>query len=787
MTHSLRHPRRALALTALAALALSAAACAQDKNQRRYTPPGQTEHRVETLAFRAVDPEDPSKKRKLQRVNEAELREGLATQEDPGWRAWKVIQPIPILGAEPSYYNTVAWERDEKRILTFYRARGYYNAEIVEVRRPLAKEGEGQELLVIIDEGEPTRVRSLRFEGLAETGIEPRAILEGLSIYEGNIFTVASYQQSKYAIERKLRDRSYAYARVRGRVVVDPRTQVADVVFFIDSGPRATFGDVVIEGLDRVDEEYVRDALMLERGQLYSADALQKTQESIYDLGVFSLVTVQPAFRRDGKNNEEDPTDEVVPRATGDEGDAAAPGALGISELLGKAQEDAAERTSLPREVKILVRVKEAKNWSVQVGAGFAINSTRQDVHAALNLRSRNFFGTLGKLEQFNTFGYALTPGIFQVSAAQPSQLSLDDFGNRGVYFQTQLRYTQPQLFERRTTGFLQGNVERDIQENYIGLIPSASIGLRRPLFTRRLTAEISYNIQYTRYQSFTPDYGDELRAQGLDPNVARPSLLLEYLEQKLIYDGRDSPLNPTRGIRAQLSVQEARSYLAGGEFSFIKPRLQLDGYVPFELNTKYVTAARAGIGSIYNTNDPAEGKGIPLQNRLFAGGKGSVRSFGPRYFGFFTEDLVDPGPIGSITLFEWSVEQRFQMARNLLGVGALWGAVYWDSGTFYEQQLVLDTAANTSGTIGFGELNDDLINSLGAGIYWLTPVGPVRADLAFTLTNLSEDFRYTADPTVVDDLDTPINEARLDERYAAAVQNKLRGFDFYIGIGHSF
>lgn len=776
-----------------ALLALAACGCAGQEGQRRdYIPPGRTELLVGELELVGVE-----------QIDETTLREGLATKEDPGWRANRVVQAIPVLGAEHQYYNTVAWEQDKKRIDTFYETRGFFGASIVSERITQTEDGEAVLIRVEIDEGEPTRTREMVFEGISklegreDTDLTIEELTRELPLARGEIFTQSSYLEAKATLEQRLRAQSYAYASVQGVVRVQPKEQAADVTFFIDPGPQAIFGEIEVKGLDRVDEEYVRDAISIEPGREYSSDELQETQENIYDLGVFSLVTVQPAFG--GGAEEPGPAaDGAAPAAAGSDlaagsggqalttGEGAGPGALGISEMVDRAQQRAAERSALPRRVPIVIRVKEAKNWSVRVGGGFTINSTRQDVNTALNLRSRNFLGTLGKLEQFNTVGYALTPGFFQINQQTPGELTLDDFGNRGVYFASQLRYSQPQLFEAKTTGFTTINVERDIQENYIGWVPSTSIGLRRPLFTRKLTAEVSYNVSYIFYQKFDPGYGDELRRQGLDPTAENPSLLLEYLEQKIIYDARDSPLNPTEGFRLQLSLQEAQRYLIGGEFDFIKPRLDVEGYVPWQLGTKWVTALRSSLGTIYNLNDPAEEKGIPLQNRMYGGGKGSIRSFGPRYFGFFTQDLADPGPIGSITLFEASLEQRFRLVRKLLGVGDLWGALYLDAGTFFEDQLALDTQANQAGVVEFGDLPSSLIYGLGTGVYWITPVGPIRGDFAITLTDLSEDPRYSAE-IVTDDPTTPFDESRDAERYAQAVQNKVRGFNFYIGIGHSF
>lgn len=770
-------------LACLFLLLLLVSACAGKQEQKiDYVPPGRTACKVEQFTLKGVEV-----------VDEEELLDGLATQEDPGWRTKKVIRSIPVIGAESEYFNSVEFDRDIERIQTFYQMHGYYNAQVVGQTISRCIPGQDVTITLTIDEGLPTGIASIAYEGLDN---EPELLSEvrrAVKLKPDAILVQEDYLRAKERIVATLRQRSHAYARVTGRVIVNPRDRSADITFFVDPGPSSFFEKPTITGLERVDDDYVRDAITFDAGEPYSAEALQQTQEQLYDLGVFSLVTVQPDFRYQ-RDEEVTPGDGRVSTVAenielgSEEQDF---GALGISDILGDAQADAEERTNLSRRVPITIKVKEAKNWTGRVGAGFSINSTRQDVHGAFNVTSRNFLGKLGKLEQFNTLGYALTPGLLQVleRRAQNSDLTLDEFGNRGVFFDILLRYSQPQLFERLTTGFLQTKVTRDIQENYIGLIPSGSIGLRRQLFTRKLQAEISYNVLFIRYQNFPDDFARELRAQGLDPrsNNGRPSLLLEYLEQKIIYDGRDSPINPTRGIRAQVSMQEARRYIVGGEYSYLKPQFEVDGYIP--IGKGLVSAARFGLGSIYNTNPVAGDQtlGIPLQARLFGGGKGSVRSFGPRYFGYFTDDLIDPGPIGANTLLEVGLEQRIRIRRNFFEVGDLWGAVFSDVGSFTNAQLIFDTPANQFGTTSLLDLGQTLVTSAGAGVYWITPVGPLRADFALTLTDLEQDPRFGPDPTVRDDPNTLGNERILEERYSRARLNKVRGFDFYLGIGHSF
>lgn len=724
---------------------------AQDKLQ--YIPPGQTELRVKVFAFQGVE-----------QVDEQELRDGLATKTDPGFRAADKVQPIPFLGKEPSYFNYVEWERDLERIITFYKRKGFFNAKIVSQNLNQSQGTNTISISLRIKEGEPTRVVDLDFEGLPDDAPNGRKLLDGQPVIEGNIFTEDNYLRAKSTMEKKLRERSYAYARVRGRVLIDAKKNTARITFFVDAGPRAVFGGYKIEPSHLAGESYIEDAIAFEQGQEYSAEKLSKTQEALYDLGIYSLVTVQPDF------DAQEIADTALLETPDDTQQG--PGALGISDLLNQAQDDAAKRTQLPSEVPIIIRVKEAKVWSVRVGSGFSLSSTRQDIHGALNISNRNILGSLGKFDQFNTVGYAVTPGILS-QLGQGEGLALDPSGFRGIFFESLFRFSKPQFIERRTTGFAQLNVERDIQINYIGIIPSASIGARRPLWSKRLNLELSANVLFTSYSKFTDDYLDELRKQGLDANDSTPSLFLEYFEQKLIYDGRDNPIDPRRGWRAQLSMQEAGQFVRG-EYAYIKPSLEFDAYLSYTLRHPQVTAFRFSASSIYNkdaVDDAGNQRGIPLISKNYGGGRGSLRGMGSRYLGYFTDDEEDPGPIGANTMVEIGIEQRRRLMRNLLDLGELWGALYVDAGSFSDAQLYIDTAANSEGVTNIQDLGTTLIYGAGAGVYWLTPIGPLRVDVATNVTDLDNDERYTP---------AAVNLIR-------STRGVLGFFSLYMGIGHSF
>lgn len=775
-----------MGLGVMTASSLVGCASAPKNIAASYVPPGQTDIRVSSLVVRGLDQQDA--------IDEDELLSGLSTQEDPGWRTWSGISWIPVLGAKPSYFNHVEWKRDKERVLVYCKARGYFNAKLADSKSEDPK-NKTIALTLTISVGEPTRVKSYEVVGLE--GIKLSKEDGGKQLKPGEVFTQSDYLAAKDALYRRLRQSSYAHARVQGKVVVDPLKREANVAFFVDPGPKTTIHGVMIKGLKEVDRSYVIDAITFKTGQLYSDSALGETQDSIYDLGVFSLVNVQPAFElnQDEEVDEAQSAEQARAKAQQANAKLAKPsaqevasaglelGPLGISEALNQAQSEATSRKDLDPKVDVVIQVKEAKPLSVKLGAGFSIDSARQDVHLQANWSSRNLGGTLIKLEHLNTIGYAITPGLLglalddEVGAAEQStwERIQDKIGNRGVIFKSDLELSKPQFIEQALTFFSRGSLEREVQLGYIGLAPSATIGLRRRFFAH-LQAELSYSVLYYRYQSLDPEFASQLVNQELIPSGQdTPSQLLETFEQRIIWDKRNNGLNPTRGYRVELALQEASSYIIGGQFDYIKPTLSAEAYLPWRLGVRLVSAIRGRLGSIYNLNAPdgeQTSRGIPVQSRYFAGGRSSMRSFGNRFLSPFTQnttgrpnDQYDPVPIGGTTLAEWSVEQRAQLVRNLLGIGDLWGAIFLDSATVLEEPLWFDSRGNDAPVAGSARIAETMLYGTGIGLWWLTPIGPLRADFAYTLSDLGRNPNF--------------NDLQ--------VRQKILGYNFFIGIGHSF
>ncbi len=714
--------------------------------------PGQTSLRVATFQLKGVEA-----------FRAGEIKDGLSTRVDPGWRASPILSWIPLLGANHRYFNTLHWKRDLERIRTFYKARGYFNVQLVQetvVREP--EEGKVH-LQVVIDEGEPVETTQILIEGLETVErYDARSILEGLPLQEGKVFNQDDYSETKTKILDRLERQGYAYADVGGRAFVFPSEHQAHIRFVADPGPQAVFGDIEIDGLESVPKHYVRQQLTFEPGDPYSSSKLQETQESIYNLEVFSLVSVLPAHQTGRDDQGEAVTADPATPVAEDEAprpEVSSPGSagsLGVSSLLDDAQNEAERRSKLDERVPIVVRLREARPWNVRVGAGFAAESNRQDVHGEFNASSKNLFGGLQNLDFTTQFGYAWAPGFLFTRR--------DETARQGPILDSRLEFTQPWFGDQATNLRFTPTLKRDLRLGYTYWNPAARLGIDRTFFDR-LTLGLGYRISYYDFQNVDRDLTAE--SERLDDQTPlgrdfQPEFILEYLEQTIRLDYRDSPLNPTSGFLSELIVQEAADYAFNGEFTYLKVDLSTSGYLPFSTFTRAVLALRGRAASIYNLEgvpeNPSNTQRVPTINRLYSGGRSSMRSIGRERLSIYRGNV----PVGGSTLFEFAVEPRFQLISNLAGVGDLWGAPFFDAGTVLEGPFGFQTDASQAldlTTESGSTVADSLLYGLGAGLWWITPIGPVRIDAAYTLSDLD------ADPRFPDDLSR---------------------FNFLLGIGHS-
>ena len=245
-------------------------------------------------------------------VQADELKGVLATQES-GFLPW----------SRKRFFDRPEFDRDVKRIEAFYADRGYPRAKVVGVDVALNDAKDKVAITVEINEGEPTIIEKVIFDGF--DGV-PADHLERL---QARLPIAASKPRDQRLIlashdmsVAELRDHGFPYGNVRMVERPGSNDMRVELTVAADTGPQAVFGAITVEGDVSVDEDVIRRELAFKEGDLYQLSRITETQRRLYSLELFQFANVVPRLP-------EDRSPQVPVVVTVAEGQASAPPAGG--------------------------------------------------------------------------------------------------------------------------------------------------------------------------------------------------------------------------------------------------------------------------------------------------------------------------------------------------------------------------------------------------------------------------------------------------------------------------
>jgi translocation and assembly module TamA len=213
----------------------------------------------------------------------------------------------------------------------------------------------------------------------------------------------------------------------------------------------------------------------------------------------------------------------------------------------------------------------------------------------------------------------------------------------------------------------------------------------------------ISYGGMYKRLRSQRSDFNGTF------------DLLKTPLQ--LRWSNADSILEPTKGGTLQLKVIPS--------FQIFKPRFAYcintftgTWYQALTENKRHVFAVKLLVGSIFGASKHE----IPPPERFYAGSESTLRGY--RYLTVSPLGRDDK-PLGGRSILIYSMELRNRIGKNF-------GLVFfYDIGNVYMNP--------------YPDFQDGVRQSVGLGIRYYTPIGPIRLDLAFPLNKRHIDNSFEA------------------------------------------
>ncbi len=204
-----------------------------------------------------------------------------------------------FFGKDPYTYDEQVIQTDITRLTKFYQRNGFLSVDISFNSREVNHDDRSLSVAFTIDEGPPVTVSSLGYT-YSDTSTAPQATrreLESrfghdLATRPGNRFQDETVEQDRRRIVESYAHIGYAYITAEPLLDVDTTDNTVAITWQIDTGPVCSFGDITVENEGPIAPSLVRKQMALEPGERYDRALLDESQEQIYQLGVFQIVTV---------------------------------------------------------------------------------------------------------------------------------------------------------------------------------------------------------------------------------------------------------------------------------------------------------------------------------------------------------------------------------------------------------------------------------------------------------------------------------------------------------------
>ncbi len=513
------------------------------------------------------------------------------------------------------YFSREEFDADLKRVVAYYRDRGYPDARVRSFDARLSDDQKSVRLTIDIEEGEPIRVERVVVNGLETIPDEHRRNLESrLPLRAGAPLDRALLQASREAAIDELKDHGYPNPDVSVTEAPGSSERQRVVTYSARPGRLAYVGRTEIVGVQSVNERIVRRQLTFRRGQLFQQSKLRESQRRLYAMELFNFVNV---------------------------------------ESVGSVAAEAAVAGDPADQIATRVTVTEGKHRKVNFGVGYG---TEEKVRGEVDWRHVNFFGGARTAGVFARYS-ALDRGV-RLNFRQPYFFSPRySFGMSGQsWFSDEPAYKLTTIGGRMT-------VAREFTR------ARSVLGSRQTSVLALTYANEWEDYTITEEALNDPTFRDELIALGLDPQTGSGRGRLSALLLDAGRNTTDHPLDAKKGYVASIHLETAGQWL-GGDFDYRE--VSAEGRYFQSLGTRAVVAVQARAGSI-DAKGPEENL-VPFFKRYFLGGATNLRGWGR----FEVSPLSSGLPVGGLTFTNFSTEVRVPLPSQFGFVLFLDGGNVW-------------------------------------------------------------------------------------------------------------
>lgn len=561
-------------------------------------------------------------------------------------------------------------KQSASNIEALYRVRGYESVKVT----PRTVDREPKiDVDFDIEEGPQTIVENVQVSGNQNVPYGQLTAPNGFELRAGEPFSPRKMNDDRNRISATYQNRGYLNAEVKATPQqFGGDRQRVNVTYAITENQMVRMDEIVYLG-----QQHTKPSLLKKTAQIAPETPMRRrdlmeAESRLYDLSIFDWASVGP------RKPITDQADEMA-----------------------------------------LVKVHEAKRNEITYGFGFEIS------HRGGNIPT----GTValpGGGGAIGLNGYQIAPS--QSTFASP----------RGLIEFT--RHNMRGLGETASTSILASRLDQRLlatyaQPHFFGTEwhTLSSFSLERnsenPLFTDAL-GDLSFQVERalahktnTRIQ-IRYDLNKTALSHILVPDLVLErdrNVRLSTFSATFIHDTRDKPLDAHHGMFGTVDVGITPTAL-GSSADFAKLFGQYAFYKPLH-SVVLANSIRIGLAS------PFASSFVPTSQLFFSGGGTSLRGFpideaGPQRLVPFCNVLQGQSgcvnitvPVGGKQLFILNSEVRFPLGI----MKALGGVVFYDGGNVYS-------------AINLHQFVDDYTNTVGFGLRYATPIGPIRFDIGRNL-----------------------------------------------------
>lgn len=518
-----------------------------------------------------------------------------------------------------------------------------------------------------VTQGPRTFVDSVRIEGNQHISTS-RLTAHPLDIRPGQPYSPKRVSDDRNHLAAVYLNQGYLQAAIESTVTsAAGKPDHLDVVYRIEEGPQSRIASVITLGQQVTRQGLIDRTAGISPGEPLSQGKLLSAESQLYNLGVFDWVSIAPA----GSPGEDtaDPNDDVLIKVHEAPRNSVAYG-VGL-EVAQKGGQIPAGTVALPGLPPVFL----ANNVAVS-GQATLVSPRASFEYNRDNLR-----------------------GLGQTASVAVLVGRLDQ---RGL-----LSYADPHLLGGRWSALWSISAERTSENPiYTARLGEAAFQIAKPI-TRHQTALFRYSFNRTDLTNL------------LIPDLVLPkdrNVTLSTLSASWVNDSRDEPLDPHHGLYQTVDFNLSPEAIGSsanvarflGQFAYYRPVLNP--------NLIWANSIRIGFARGF------AGSTVPLSDSFFTGGATTLRGFpingaGPQRAVPVCSNPNDPKtctnievPVGGTQLAILNSEMRFPLGLYK----GLTGAAFYDGGNVFSH-------------IGF---HGQYTNTVGFGVRYETPVGPIRLDV---------------------------------------------------------